>query len=54
MGLQEARDILVLELINLSADLAENYTREKQRFYNALEFAVNKLDREIRSYCNLP
>ena len=54
MGLQEARDILFHELTNLSDELSENYTYEKAQLYEALEFAINKIDREIASYCNLP
>jgi hypothetical protein len=54
MGLQEARDILVYELTKLSDELSENYTYEKHQLYDALEFCVDKLNREIDSYCNLP
>lgn len=54
MGLQEARDILYYELTKLSSDICENYTYEKQQLYEALEFCVDKLDREIASYCNIP
>lgn len=54
MGLQEAKDILVYELTKLSDELSENYTYKKQQLYEALEFVIDKLDREITSYCNLP
>lgn len=54
MGLQEARDILYWNKLQLEAELAENYSYRKQQFCDALEFAIAKLDREIASYSNLP
>lgn len=54
MGLEEARYILRCELLKLSDELSVNYTYEKRRLYEALEFALDRLDREFSSYCNLP
>lgn len=54
MGLQEASVILHYELTKLSREMSEHYTYEKKQLYEALEFVIDKLDREIASYCNLP
>jgi hypothetical protein len=54
MGLQEARDILYWNKLQLDVEQAESYSYRKQQFCEALEFVIDKLDREIASYCNLP
>lgn len=54
MGLQEARDILFYHMTRLESGLWDNYSYEKYQVYEAVKFAVDRLDREIASYCNLP
>lgn len=52
MGLQEARDILSWYKCQLDSELSVFYDYEKQQLYEALEIAVDTLNREIESYGN--
>lgn len=54
MGLQEAHAILLWHMRQLDAELSEHYDRDKRQLYEALKYAVDKLAKEIASYCNLP
>lgn len=52
MGLQEARDILFRHSSDMQAEQWEDYDFHRQDVIDALEFAIDKLEREIASYRN--
>lgn len=54
MGLQEAHAVLYRHMLELEAEYYNNPSREKYQVYEAVKFAVEKLSKEISSYCNLP
>lgn len=53
MGLEEARDTLAYHNWRLQMEQCEDYSSDKQRFIEALDFAIDRLDKEIASYRNI-